>query len=260
MLGSRSAPSGTEGTPSVAPRSGSGTAAFWRNSARRHESINRASPPAVVAATAVAPLAAKNRRRSHPSGARDSPGISIGRRRTRRSAPRRRPSRRARSASRHPLPRRACRRPETAPTTPKAPIPMPPGGCAWASTPGPPRRWPAPPRFRCAAPACRWCRTASIAHSLSHRGERSMTSLPTASIGETTSVIAATSMPMVTASAPAGNPRKCTVGGRRCGPLVGCRPDRRGECVIAQRSPPEGKTDPCTTTRDSGPGHAPTVR
>ena len=33
-----------------------------------------------------------------------------------------------------------------------------------------------------------------------------MTSLPTASIGETTSVIAATSMPMVTASAPAATP------------------------------------------------------
>ncbi len=53
----------------------------------------------------------------------------------------------------------------------------------------------------------------SMAHSLTHRGERSMTSLPTASIGETTSVIAATSMPKVTASAPATTPASAPAAG-----------------------------------------------
>ena len=45
-----------------------------------------------------------------------------------------------------------------------------------------------------------------IASSLSHGGTLSMNSLPTASMGETTSMIPATSMPTVTATAPATKP------------------------------------------------------
>ncbi len=45
-----------------------------------------------------------------------------------------------------------------------------------------------------------------IASSFNHGGARSMNSLPTASIGDTTSRIPATSMPVVTATAPATSP------------------------------------------------------
>ena len=79
----------------------------------------------------------------------------------------------------------------------------------------------------------------SMASSLSHGGTRSITSLPTASIGETTSMMAATSMPMVTArragdEAGGGAERARYGGGRRLLPVAGCH--RRGSSDSVTRS------------------------
>ena len=166
-------------------------------------------PPATIAAAAAEPVDTRKRRRSQPSGARDGPGVSM-------------------LGCDGWISQMSSGMPTAAPSTDGNAAPMDsPGRCHAASAPinpnaaipiTPTSLWRAAkkPTISAAIPRTAMIPTRSarlslvpnqsIANVLSHGGMRSMNSLPTASMGETTSMMPATSMPMVTATAPATSP------------------------------------------------------
>ncbi|MET0295627.1 MAG: PAS domain-containing protein, partial [Phenylobacterium sp.] len=148
-----------------------------------------AADPAAVAATAVAPVTARNRRRSQPSGACDGPGVSIGRgavSRASNAAPATAPRTLGTPAPADSPGRWAA---ASAPTMPKTAKPAGPAhGEAVASAPRPTAATARSEMMPIRRTSLSSVPNSRMAHSFSHLGDRSITSLPTASIGETTSV------------------------------------------------------------------------
>ncbi len=178
----------------------------------RRRSSNRARPPATNAAAATDPVETRNRRRSKPSDARDGPGVSMlpagaGRTSQRSTGMPTAVPTSGGSAADADSPGRCSA--ASVPTSPITPIPTAPAsGLRTATTPTISAAMASVTTMPTRSAILSLVPNHRIAMSFSHGGTRSMNSLPTASIGETTSMMPATSIPVVTATAPATRPAR----------------------------------------------------